>query len=89
MDEPVNPSDYALVGATDRGNVRIRLHRYETDGGELRYAIELSAYEAWADRWKLLWFFGGIDDREAVGLFEHLKSAIAGDSWEEGDLIPA
>jgi hypothetical protein len=88
MERPAQPNGHDLIDSADRGNVRISLHRYTTADGAARCLIELKAFNAWADQWKILHLFGGLQEAEARSAFESLTREIRVYSWEEGDYIP-
>lgn len=64
-----------------KGNVRIRLHGFDTAYGT-RYGVELSAYDSSAGQWKLLLFKGGMDAEDAQPLLLGFANHIRGFDWQ-------
>jgi hypothetical protein len=71
---------------TLKGNVRIRLHCFDTDDCT-KYGVELSAYNSWAGQWKLLLFQGGMDRTDADVMVEELAARIRGFDWHADDFL--
>jgi hypothetical protein len=68
------------------GNVRFRLHRFQTDDGA-KYGVEVSAYNRFADQWKLQQFIAGLDLQPATELFNELVGTVRGYCWIDDEYL--
>ena len=81
------PPEAAFLEEKVNGNVRFRLHEFQTAGGP-KYGVEVSAYSSFADQWKLQEFTAGMDLPAATELFDQLADAIGGYCWMDDEYLP-
>jgi hypothetical protein len=67
--------------------VRIRLYEYDTLAGNKRYAVEVTAWNAWAGQAKILFVAGGLERRPARAGFKELAEHIRDYDWMEGEFV--
>jgi hypothetical protein len=84
METPPTETDFRKE--TVNGNVRFRLHEFQTASGP-RYGVEVSAYSSFADRWKLQQFTAGLDLQTAMQLFDRLAATIGGYCWMDDEYV--
>ena len=84
METPPTEADFRKD--TVNGNVRFRLHEFQTACGP-RYGVELSAYSRFAERWKLQQFTAGLDLQAATELFDRLADTITGYCWMDDEYL--
>ena len=70
-----------------KGNVRIRLHSFETTDGK-RFGVELSAFNLVTAKYKLLFFRGGLTLHEAEAMFEQTVAYIGEYDWDTEEFVP-
>ncbi len=70
-----------------KGNVRIRLHCFETTDGK-RYGLELSAFNEMTAKYKLLFFRGGLTLRESEEMFEQTVAYVGEYDWDTEEFVP-
>ena len=70
-----------------KGNVRIRLHCFETTDGK-RYGLELSAFNEMTAKYKLLFFRSGLTLHEGEAMFEESASFVNGYNWDTEEFVP-
>lgn len=78
-------NDLCLAEAV-KGNARCRLHEYVTVHGERWCLLEISAYNAWADQWKLLFAAGCVPRAEGEAIVQQFRKFVRGYSWHDEDL---
>ena len=79
-------TDVCLAEAL-KGNARGRLHEYVTVDGNRWCLLEISAYNAWADQWKLLFAAGSVPRAEGEVIVRQFRDAIAGYSWHDDEFV--
>lgn len=80
------PADPDFRKETVTGNVRFRLHEFQTARGQ-RYGVELSIYSRLADRWVLDQFTAGLDLQAATELFDWAADRISGYCWIDDKFV--
>ena len=80
-----SPAEY--LEEKTKGNVRIRLHCYETTD-EKRFGLELSAFNELTAKFKLLFFRSGLTLLEAETMFEQSAAFVSGYDWKFEEFVP-
>ncbi len=70
-----------------KGNVRIRLHCFETSDGK-RYGLEMSAFNESTGKFKLLFFRSGLTLLEGEAMFEQSTTFVSGYDWDAEEFVP-
>jgi hypothetical protein len=70
-----------------KGNARCRLHEYVTVNGDRRCLLEISAYNRWADQWKLLFAANCVPQAEGEFIVHQFREAIRGYSWHDDNFV--
>ena len=80
----------AAVGLIDqsfKGNLRIRLHRFETINGSLTCLVEVSVWNPLVGQPKLLFARGGIELQDAKEMFAFLTENLRGYDWQDDEVL--
>lgn len=70
-----------------KGNARCRLHECVTVNGNRWCQLEISAYNARADQWKLLFSTACVSRAEGEDIMRRFRDAIRGFSWHDDDFV--
>lgn len=70
-----------------KGNARCRLHEYTTIQGDRQCLLEISAYNGWADQWKLLFAAGCVPRAEGEAIVRDFDKVVRGYSWHDEDFV--
>lgn len=79
-------NDVCLAEAV-KGNARCRLHEYVTITGNRQCLLEISAYNSWADQWKLLFAAGCIPRAEGEFVVQRFRENVRGYSWYTDNFV--
>jgi hypothetical protein len=79
-------NDVCLAEAVN-GNARCRLHEYVTVAGNRQCLLEISAYNRWADQWKLLFAAGCVPCAEGELIVQQFRDTVRGYSWHDKDFV--
>jgi hypothetical protein len=70
-----------------KGNLRIRLHQFQSIDGSPRCVVEVSAWNGWAGQAKLLHALGAIELQDAKEIFAFLTERLRGYDWHDDEVL--